>query len=267
MRSTLIFSALLLVPLAGLVSAQPRAVYERQAEIRGQRSDEGKCTIEVDVDDVAEVEVRGARAWLRTLAGQPATWRRFVCSEPIPPNPVDFRFQGIDGRGRVNLVQDPRRGGRAVVRIEDPKGGREGYTFDLIWRAGGYGGARPEPGYDGARRPDPGPIGGRQGGNWREVEFRGRGEGFYRNGRSRDRLYNCEVTMRRGEVRVRFETDRRTDVVLTGRIARADGDVIYADMSGTGIDGSMLIELDRDRVRRVEMSGQGRFDFELRWRR
>ncbi|MEO8028685.1 MAG: hypothetical protein ABI823_19550, partial [Bryobacteraceae bacterium] len=64
-----------------------------------------------------------------------------------------------------------------------------------------------------------------------------------------------------------FETDRRTDIVLTGRINRADGDTIYADMSGSGMDGSMLIELDRDRVRRVEMSGQGRNDFELRWRR
>ncbi len=268
MRSTLLISVLLLAPLAASLSAQPRAVSERQADIRGQRGDEGKCTIEVDVDDVAEVEVRGARAWLRTLSGQPAQWRRFVCSEPVPANPVDFRFQGIDGRGRVNLVQDPSRGGRAVVRIEDPKGGREGYTFDLLWRAGAsYG--RPDPGYGrpdpGSGRPNPGsrpPTS-----NWRDVEFRGRGDGFFRNGRDRDRIYDCEVTMRRGEVRVRFEVPDRNDLVLTGRIARNDGDIIYADMSGSGIDGSMLIELDRDRVVRVEMSGRGRYDFELRWRR
>ena len=58
-------------------------------------------------------------------------------------SPVDFRFVGIDGRGRVSLVGDPREGrGLAVVRIEDQKGGREGYTFDLEWRgnSAGYGG-------------------------------------------------------------------------------------------------------------------------------
>ncbi len=58
----------------------------------------------------------------------------------MPTRPSDFRFTGVDGRGRVNLVQDPRNGGVAVIRIEDPKGGREGYTFDLEWRGGsGYG--------------------------------------------------------------------------------------------------------------------------------
>ncbi|MEO8026641.1 MAG: hypothetical protein ABI823_09205, partial [Bryobacteraceae bacterium] len=207
------FGLLVLTAFSAALPAQYRATSDRQAQIRGQRGDEGKCTIEVDVDDIAEVEVRGDRATLRTLSGQPSSWRRFECSEPIPRNPVDFRFEGRDGRGRVNLIRDPRNGGAAVVRIEDSKGGREGYTFDLLWRAGGgYGGGRPDPGYGGGR-PDPGYGGGRPGigngrpgGNWREVEFRGRGTGYYRSGRSRDRLSNCEVTMRRGEVRVRFET-------------------------------------------------------------
>ena len=58
----------------------------------------------------------------------------------MPRNPVDFRFHGIDGRGNVQLVGDPRSRGVAVVRIEDNKGGTEGYTFDLEWRGGsGYG--------------------------------------------------------------------------------------------------------------------------------
>ena len=266
MRSKLILSVVLLAPFPALLPAQPRPVYERQAEIRGGRGDEGKCTIEVDVDDVAEVEIRGGRGWLRTLSGQPSTWRRFICSEPLPPNPRDFRFQGIDGRGRQNLVQDPSRGGRAVVRIEDPRAGREGYTFDLIWRLGGGGGfeGRPPVGRPpvvvGGGGPRPPGLG------WREVEFRGRGDGFYRLGRTRDKVYNVEVTARRGDVTVRFETDSRRDLVLRGRINRMDGDTIYADMSGSGMDGSMLIELFGERVRRIEMSGEGRRDFELRWR-
>jgi len=108
-----------------------------RASIRGGGSgDSGKCTIEVDVDGVADVEVRGDTGWVRTLQGQPATWRRFECTSVVPRNPVDFRFRGIDGRGRVNLIRDPNNGGTAVVRIEDTQGGREGYTFDLEWRGG-----------------------------------------------------------------------------------------------------------------------------------
>ena len=55
----------------------------------------------------------------------------------MPRNFADFRFQGVDGRGRQALLHDPRtNNGVAVVRIEDPQGGREGYTFDVEWRAG-----------------------------------------------------------------------------------------------------------------------------------
>jgi len=91
------------------------------------------------VDGSAEVEIRGDRGFLRTLSGQPARWRRFECSGTMPTNPADFRFSGIDGRGRQELVQDPRQSrGAAVVRIQDSEGGSQGYTFDLEWRGAGF---------------------------------------------------------------------------------------------------------------------------------
>ncbi|HEV2690117.1 MAG TPA: hypothetical protein VGV35_16280 [Bryobacteraceae bacterium] len=134
-----LFAIATLAALAGSASAQ---TYSRRATMRGGGGpDRGKCTIEVVVDGTAEVEVRGDTAILRNLAGQPPQWRRFECSGVMPANPGDFRFQGIDGRGRQTLVRDPRNGGSAVVRIEDPQSGSEGYTFDLIWS--GFGGAPP----------------------------------------------------------------------------------------------------------------------------
>ena len=69
----------------------------------------------------------------------------------MPTNPADFRFSGIDGRGRQTLIGDPLNGGVAVVRIEDPKSGREGYTFDLEWQ----GSAGPMRGGPGAPPPFP----------------------------------------------------------------------------------------------------------------
>ena len=122
----------------------------RQAMITG-KSGGPKCTLEVEVDAVADVEIRGGMARLHTLSGSPATWRRFECNVPMPVNPANFRFRGIDGRGRQTLIGDPMSGGVAVVRLEDPKSGREGYTFDLEWNgtpgptAGGPG--YQQPGY------------------------------------------------------------------------------------------------------------------------
>jgi len=117
--------------LIGSLCAQP---FDRRADIRGGGSPgQGKCTIEVVVDGVAEIEIRGDDAILRNLGGQPPQWRRFECTSPIPANPGDFRFQGVDGRGRQQLVRDPRSGGSVVVRIEDPQGGADKYKFDLMW--------------------------------------------------------------------------------------------------------------------------------------
>jgi hypothetical protein len=110
-----------------------------------ERSGEAKCTLEVVVDGAAEVEIRGDTATLRNLQGQPPQWRRFECSQVLPANPAGFHFQGIDGRGRQQLVQEPGNGRPAVVRIDDSGGGEEGYTFDILWGLTGRG-------------PGPGPI-------------------------------------------------------------------------------------------------------------
>jgi hypothetical protein len=128
-----------LLTIAGWVLPAGAQSSSRRATMVGGGGDRGKCTIEVEVDGVAEVAVSGDQGRLRTFSGQPAQWRRFECNGQLPRNPTDFRFRGIDGRGNVNLVSDPRDRGTAVVRIEDPKGGREGYTFDLEWSGGSYG--------------------------------------------------------------------------------------------------------------------------------
>lgn len=145
------------VVFTGFVTLLPgQSSQSMRANIRGGGGDNGKCTIEVEVDAVADVEVRGDTGWIRTLEGQPSTWRRFECTSAIPRNPVNFRFKGVDGRGDVRLIRDPSSGGAAVVRINDSKGGREGYTFDLEWSGGGsYSGN--DPYYD-RRRRDSGPY-------------------------------------------------------------------------------------------------------------
>lgn len=128
-RTCVVLAAFVMVASAG--NAQR---FERRAQITGGGDrDRGRCTIEVIVDGNAEVEIRGDSAILRTLGGRPAEWRRFECSAPMPPDPANFHFSGIDGRGRQELVGEPRAGVPAVVRIEDRAGGAERYAFEIGW--------------------------------------------------------------------------------------------------------------------------------------
>jgi hypothetical protein len=160
----------LLICSALTIAARGQSTYQRQAAmVGGGSADRGKCTVEVFVDDVAQVEIRGGTATVRNISGQPAQLRRFECTSTLPANPPNFRFQGIDGRGRQTLIRDPRNGGVAIVQIEDKDGGSEGYTFDLLWDAGGV--------YDRG----PGPVGGNN-----NQGYQPNGQ-VYRDDRNRDR--------------------------------------------------------------------------------
>lgn len=112
--------------------------FPRRATVTGGGSpNNGQCTVEVVVDGSAQVDIGVAGdAVLRNLSGNPPQWRRFECTAVMPSNPAGFRFEGVDGRGKQELVRDPRNGGPAVIRIEDPAGGSEGYTFRVMWGGG-----------------------------------------------------------------------------------------------------------------------------------
>lgn len=69
------------------------------AQITGG-SGSGKCTFEVRVDGVANVQIRGNQGYIQTNSGMPAQWVRLRCNQPLPRNPNNFRFAGVDGRGK-----------------------------------------------------------------------------------------------------------------------------------------------------------------------
>jgi hypothetical protein len=147
MYTRLYIAAAAFAVIAGPLTAQ---TFQRRAEIAGGGySDRGKCTVEVVVDGAAEVEIRGDNGTVRNLSGQPAQWRRFQCTGVLPANPAEFRFAVLEGRGHQQLVRDPRNGGVAVVRIEDPEGGAQAYAFEVTW-----GGGAPPPVVQDRGRPD-----------------------------------------------------------------------------------------------------------------
>jgi len=255
----------------------------RQAQIRGGGGD-GKCTIEVEVDGVAEVEINQTQGRIRTLSGQPARWRRFECNQPMPANAPNLHFRGIDGRGNQNLVSG--RGGAVVVRIEDPQGGAEGYTFDLEWGGrGGYDGGRgpgpgPDRGYD-RGGPGPAPVRGPgYGGRWTgarggTLQFHGDGRGFFNRARGQDQVVrDVNVILdRAGNLTVEFEAQGFQRLVFKGQARNVSRSQIsadlYADGYGNGVDarGVTTIYIDPNgEVERINMSGRLRRDtFRLNW--
>jgi hypothetical protein len=117
-------------------SAQTQTI---QARIKGGGGN-GKCTFEVVVNGSAEVQIRGNQGTLRTISGQPATWRRLDCNQTLPRNPNNFRFAGVDGHGKQYLVGNPsNNGGTAIVRIDNNRNNLEGYTGDIMWSGGNNG--------------------------------------------------------------------------------------------------------------------------------
>lgn len=103
----------------------------------------GKCTFEVVVTGVAEVQIRGDEGRLISLDGAPAEWRRLDCNQPLPSAANDFHFSGVDGHGRQVLEQSPGgNDGIAVIRIDNSHGEKagkaEGYTGDITWKGGRY---------------------------------------------------------------------------------------------------------------------------------
>jgi hypothetical protein len=264
-------AASFLISLCALAQPGDR-VEVRRAEFR-PGGDELKCRIEVVVDGAAEVSIRGDSAELRTLSGQRAEWRRFICSQPMPMNPAEFRFSGVDGRGRQTLIREPGRGGPAVIRIEDPQGGREGYTFDIFWRggAGGYGDHNP------GRYPDrsQGPQGGGQWNGQRgdEFNYRGDGRGFLNRKNGPDiPVRDVVVSLNRdGRVVVEFEAKDFRRIVFGGHATRVSKGFVGAELTSTGRDrdtrGSALIYMDRGgQVERVTLKGRMDGDpFTLEW--
>ncbi len=136
--------------LGATILACTAAVGQQQQTIQARISGgggNGKCTFEIRTGGTAEIDIRGGQGRVRSINGTPVQWVRLNCNQPLPTNPYNFRFAGVDGRGKQYLVQNPNsNNGVAVVRIEDNRGSMHGYTGDIMWSGGtNSGGGNPWP--------------------------------------------------------------------------------------------------------------------------
>jgi len=151
-------AVILIAATCGTVYAQTRwlDVQPRGTNDYDDNRTSGYCTVRLRVDDEVVVHIRGSRLGFETVRGRDARDEGSECSQAMPTGSAldNFRFRGVDGRGRVTLAESPTSGNRytARVRIQDTKGGDEGYTFKVEWENRNPGAMTDTTGFGGRRQ-------------------------------------------------------------------------------------------------------------------
>lgn len=205
-----------------------------QAQITGGGGN-GKCTFEVRVDGVADVQIRGNQGYIQTRQGMRSQWVRLKCNQPLPRNPYNFRFSGVDGHGKQYMLKNPsQNNGVAVIRIEDNQNGYEGYTGDIFWSGGSNNGNGGGNGWwqdDWNGGGGWGGSGGNNNNNWGNNNNNNWGN----NGWSNNVIPNCQNDIRRkiqkdtGGASVNFNGSPRTSKA---------GSFVMVDGNGSGRAGN-----------------------------
>jgi hypothetical protein len=266
----------LLAALPGLADTQFRVRRMMRNDVPPGK---GQCDIRLQVDQEAEVSVRGENVMIRTIAGRDPRDDGSECNAPFPGAEVQgFNFQVVDSRGEIRLAGEPsrRNGFAAVVWIRDSAGGEGRYHFRRSWMIGGVPMAPP------VQAPPPPPQRDydrdrpRGGFVWNDVmTFRGEGRGTitYGGGGPPLRLFGCNVDVdRRGRLVAVFRMEGgRTlsfsGIVVDEREGRMRADVTSDDRSR--MSGPMYLSVDRRHdVRSVTIeAGGGRDNLRLMWDR
>jgi hypothetical protein len=203
----------------------------------------GQCDIRLQVDQEAEVTVRGDMVNIRTISGRDPRDDGSECNEPLPFNDVmGFNFEVKDSRGEIRLISEPSRrtGGSAVVYIRDSAGGEGRYHFRISWNMAG---AVPPPAMPPPRR---------DGFVWDdEIRFRGEGRGTVTFDRAPVRLFGVNVDIERGRrIVVVFRMEGGRTLQFSGMVVGREEGRLRAEVVSDDrfrARGMMYLSVDRGR--------------------
>jgi len=92
------------------------------------------------VDREIRIQIDNRRASVIEVGNNERTRRRVNMYGSIPNRPGTLYVQVLQGRGRVDVVQQPtaRNGYTAVIRLRDPDGGAARYRIAAYWEGDRY---------------------------------------------------------------------------------------------------------------------------------
>lgn len=102
----------------------------------GLRASSGTFDVRVYVDGEVDLLVRGDQIGSETFTGRPIRDAGSEFSRPLPRTELTrVEVEKKDGRGRVELLEEPsrRNGYTARIRVEDRQGGEDRYHIRILW--------------------------------------------------------------------------------------------------------------------------------------
>lgn len=96
------------------------------------------------VDREIQIEIDNRRASIYEVGSNERARRRVNMTGSIPNRPGRLHVQVLQGRGRVDVIEQPssRNGYRATIRLRDPQGGASRYRIVAYWEGERYNGRR-----------------------------------------------------------------------------------------------------------------------------
>ncbi|HET6671271.1 MAG TPA: hypothetical protein VFH15_13665 [Pyrinomonadaceae bacterium] len=125
----------LMSDIAAELSNNPRddRDYRDDQDVPGARS--GRMTWRGRVDDDVRIVIRGGRADVETIGGNPYYDAATNFTASLPRRRVTVSLLKRKGRGEIFIEQQPTRENdfAAVIRVRDPRGGASDYEFEVSW--------------------------------------------------------------------------------------------------------------------------------------
>jgi hypothetical protein len=233
-----VFKSRIGVVVLGLVAALPAAADSQFRVRRMMRNDvppgKGQCDIRLQVDNEAEVSLRGDSVYIHTISGREPRDDGSECNLPFPGREVNgFNFEVKDRRGEIRLVGEPSRrtNWSAVVYIRDSGGGEGRYHFRISWYEGAPPVMAPPPP---APRPAYPPDRPRGGFVWNDVmTYRGEGRGSVTFGNGGiERIFGCVLDVdRRGRLTISFRMEGGRTISLSGQVVDEERNRLRAEVA------------------------------------
>jgi hypothetical protein len=239
--------SLLRVPISLLLlSLIGSSIFARWNSIQRPGNGVASFNWQGEIDGTSFIRIRGREVRSQSQSGLPVQNQQFDFTDPLPNAPVQVVLAEVEGRGRVNLIQQPRPENNytVVVRIDDSKGGQSPYRFVLRW-------------YDVTRRDREGSSDERS----EEVSWSGRVDGEsvirFRGNQVRYENLNGQGVSRD---RYRFSSplpSRSVSVSLVGSEGR--GELTLVEQPSRDNDHSAAVRIRDDK------GGGGTYAFTLTW--
>lgn len=115
------------------------AQYGRDRQQQQQQSRMEVLEWRGQVDREIQIRIDNRRASVLEMGSNERARRRVDMMSGIPNRPGRLYVQRIDGRGDVDVTQQPSQsnGYTATIRIRDPKGGADRYRIAVYWESTG----------------------------------------------------------------------------------------------------------------------------------